>query len=141
MSGRSSKVRFLHYPQKKLSMKSDIIVEQFGDRFICIKGVGKLFYQDGFPISMAVSILKERGVEVSIFHVADECMKNGWSAKTTINKLRADFEDDIDKNKFDLNVLITFCNSEYEDQREMILNYLFKSELEKQNFIRNFVQQ
>lgn len=120
-------------------MKSDIVVEQFGDRFICIKGVGKLFYQDGFPISMAVSILKEKGVEVSIFHVADECMKNGWSAKTTINKLKADFDDDIDKNNFDLDELIKFCNSEYEEQREMIFNYLFKSDFEKRIFLLNFV--
>lgn len=120
-------------------MKSDIVVEQFGDRLICIKGVGKLFYQDGFPISMAVSILKEKGVEVSIFHVADECMKNGWSAKTTINKLKADFDDDIDKNNFDLDELIKFCNSEYEEQREMIFNYLFKSDFEKRIFLLNFV--
>ncbi len=121
-------------------MKSDIIVERFGERYICIKGIGRMFYQDGFPISMAISILKEKDIEVSMFHVADECMKNGWSAKTTINKLKADFEDDIDKNNFDLDELNKFCLSEYEEQREMIFNYLFKSDLEKRIFFLNFVK-
>ncbi len=104
----------------------DILVDDFGGRKICYRGIGKLFYENGFPISMAVSILKERGIEVSILHVADECMKNGWSAKTTINKLKADFEDDIDKNVVDFDKLVEFCNSDYETQREMIFNYLFK---------------
>lgn len=106
-------------------MKDDLLIERFGDRLICLKGVGKMFYQDGFPISMAVSELKKRGIEVSILHVADECLKNGWSAKTTYNKLKADFEDDIDKNAVDLNLLENFCFAEYEVQREMIFQYLF----------------
>jgi len=104
---------------------SKLTYEQFGDRNICIKGIGKMFYQDGFPISMAVSESKKKGVEVSIFHVADECLKNGWSAKTTFNKLKADFEEDIDGNIFDLESLEKFCYADYETQREMIFKYLF----------------
>lgn len=36
---------------------SKILVESFGERKICINGVGKMFYQDGFPISIAVKEL------------------------------------------------------------------------------------
>lgn len=106
-------------------MTDKLIDETFGDRQICISGIGRMFYQDGFPISMSVSILKSKNIECSMLHVADECLKNGWSAKTVINKLVTDFQDDIDHNDFDLNQLTTFCNASYEDQREMIFNYLF----------------
>lgn len=108
-------------------MKDKILVEEFGGRKIAIKGIGKMFYQGGFPISMAVSEFKKQGVEVSILHVADECLKNGWSAKTTFNKLKADFEEDIDGNEIDLGLLEKFVWASYEDQREMIFQYLFGS--------------
>lgn len=84
-----------------------------------------MFYQDGFPISMAVSMLKKEGITVSLLHVADECMKNGWNAKTTITKLIDDFQDDIDGNVVDIDELKRFCYAEYEEQREMIFKYLF----------------
>lgn len=106
-------------------MKNDIVIEDFGGRRIAIKGIGKMFFQDGFPISMAVSELKKRGVEVSIFHVADECLKNGWSPKTTFNKLVADFDEDIDNNDFDKERLGKFCYADYEEQRTMIFDYLY----------------
>lgn len=107
-------------------MGQDFLIEKFDNRLICLKGVGKLFYQEGFPISLSVSKMKENGIEVSLLHVADECLKNGWSAKTTINKLKADFEDDIDGNTYDLELLEKFCYASYEEQREMIFEYLFK---------------
>lgn len=107
-------------------MKSDFLIDTFDDRKIVLKGVGKMFYQDGFPISMAISEFKKKGIEVSILHVADECLKNGWNSKTTLNKLKADFEEDIDGNDFDIATLEKFCNSNWEEQREMIFQYLFK---------------
>lgn len=102
-------------------------VVTIGDRNICLSGIGKMFYQDGFPISMSVAELKKQGVEVSILHVADECLKHGWSPKTTYNKLVVDFEEDIEGFSFDETLLFEFCNAEYEDQREMIFRYLFGS--------------
>ena len=123
---------------KNKTMKDEIRVEDFGDRKIAIKGVGKLFYQDGFPISMSISELKKRGIEVSIFHVADECLKNGWSAKTTFNKISADFQDDIDGNKVDLEELKKFCYAGYEDQRDMIFNYLFKNKDEAMDKLKTY---
>jgi len=113
-------------------------VIEIGDRKIVIGGVGKLFYQDGFPISICVTKLKAEGYEVSILHVADECMKNGWSAKTTYNKIKVDFEDDIEgamlkvedkPSSYDWELLYQFCHSEYERQRDMIFEYLFKGDM------------
>lgn len=103
----------------------DFLIEKFGDRYICIKGVGKMFYENGLPISISISELKKKNIEVSIFHIADECLKNGWSAKTTYNKIKSDLEDDIENNTYDYDILKKFCFSEYEDQREIIFKYLF----------------
>lgn len=107
-------------------MGNDFLIQDFFGKKICLRGVGKMFYQEGFPVSMAVSKFKEQGIEVSLFHVADECLKNGWSAKTTINKLKSDFEDAIESVEYDFESLELFCNSDYETQREMIFEYLFK---------------
>lgn len=105
------------------------MVIQIGDRKIAL-GIGKLFFESGFPIPMAITELAAKGIEVSILHVADECMKNGWSAKTTFNKIKADFEGE----NFDSTQLRLFCESEYETQREMIFNYLFTSQEEAINW-------
>lgn len=121
-------------------MEQDILIQKFGDRNICIKGIGKLFYQEGFPISMAVSELKKQGIEVSILHVADECLKNGWSPKTTYSKLCADFDEDIDKNKINELELYSFCFADYEHQRSMIFNYLFNNRYQASAWLKSFYE-
>ena len=100
-------------------------IEKINNRLICIGGIGKMFYQDGFPISMAISELKAKGIEVSIMHIADECMKHGWSAKTTFNKLKSDIEDDIIGHNIELQLIEAFCYADYDTQRTMIFDYLF----------------
>lgn len=100
---------------------SEVIVENFNGRLIAINGIGKLFYQEGFPIILSIEKLREQNIEVSLFHVADELIKNGWSAKTIISKMREDLETDISE-------IEKFCYATYEDQREMIFNYLFNNE-------------
>jgi hypothetical protein len=115
-----------------------IKIERFGQRRICIGGVGKLFYQEGFPISISVEKLKEAGYEVSMFHIADECLKNGWTPKTTFKKLKIEIEDDIN-NVINCNLeeLEKFCYAEYEDQREMIFNFLYASREEALEIMRH----
>lgn len=103
-------------------------VETIAGRMIVIKGIGQMFYQDGFPISMAVSELKNKGIDVSILHVADECMKNGWSADTTFTKLKDDFTYGIHGDTVDEAILYLFCHADYSLQREMMFRYLFPDE-------------
>ena len=98
---------------------------QVGNRKICISGVGKMFYEQGFPISISVKKLKEKGIEVSILHVADECLKNGWSPKTTIAKLSEECVDSMETAS-DIREVEIFCNATYVEQREMIFKSLYK---------------
>jgi hypothetical protein len=74
---------------------------------------------------MSVLELGKKGIDVSLFHVADECLKNGWSPETTIKKLSEDFMDDK-SILFKHDKLTVFCNATYEDQREIIFQYLFE---------------
>lgn len=116
-------------------MKENLQIVNFGKRTICVKGIGKMFYQDGFPISMSVSELKKKGVEVSFLHIINEFWDNGWSWKTIEMKLRGELEGDIDKSlEIDIDNLKYFydCleqpkrrNGGYEESREMIFQYLF----------------
>jgi len=105
-----------------------------GDIKLCVGGVGKLFYQSGFPLSMAISYFKQQGVQVSPLHLIDEFWNNGWSWKTIEMKLRGELSDDIDKSmELDFNYLETFYNlleqpkrkeGGYEESREMIRQYI-----------------
>ena len=92
-----------------------------------------MFFQEGLPIPIAIDRLKEQGYEVSILHVADECLKNGWSPETTVKKLREDFADSLEV--LDVKQLRKFCYACYEDQRDMIFNSLFKSIEEAKSII------
>lgn len=112
-----------------------ITVEEIGNRKIAIGGVGKMFYQDGYPISIAVSELKKQGIEVSFLHMIEEFWNNGWSWKTIEMKLRGELSDDIEGViKLDFAYLNNFyncleqprrSNGGYEESREMIYQYLF----------------
>lgn len=112
----------------------DIIVEKFGTKTIAIKGVAEMFFQEGLPIPIQIHKLRESGIEVSILHVADGCLKNGWSPKTTVRKLKDDFSDSGEP--LDIPLLERFCYADYESQREMIFEYLFKDRDEATNWLR-----
>lgn len=105
----------------------DIKITTINNKIIVLYGIGKLFYQDGFPINMAISKLKENNIEVSILHIADELLKHGWSEETVLKKLRFELEDTIngDEKFIDFESLKTFIYSDYEQQRELIFQYLF----------------
>lgn len=121
-------------------MAADIEIMEIGNRRICIKGIGELFYQEGFPIYMSIDILKEKGVEVSLLHIADELYKNGWQPKTILQKLRQELSNDEDYKlvedfisiagggkKLPNGMVALYDEYGYEKQREMIFNYLWGS--------------
>lgn len=105
------------------------------NRQVVIGGIGKLFYQEGMPISISVKHLENKGLKVSIYHIADELLKNGWSSKTVFNKMREDLADSGEK--YDIESLKSFIFAEYEKQREMIFEYLFEDNEKALNFLRN----
>ena len=69
------------------------------DKWI-LSGVGKMFYQDGFPISISIDILTKKGFKVSMFHIADELLKQNWKPKTVLSKLSEEKTLDIDVSEF-----------------------------------------
>ena len=113
----------------------NIKIINIGDRRIAIKGIGKMFYQDGFPLSMAITQCSEQGVEVSLFHIADELIKTGdfglnkRGESVAYNRISASLDDMIQgdvKPKTTKEDLRKFCYADYDTQREMIFDYLYK---------------
>ena len=109
-------------------------IELINKRFVCIGGVGRMFYQNGFPISMAIQELKKKGVEVSIYHVAKECLDQGWKPNRVYSKLSEDFRDDISRSKYDFEDLKKFCFADFNTQSKMIFDYLFNGDLDSAKF-------
>lgn len=111
-----------------------IVVENINGREIAIKGVGKLFYQEGVPLEISADILFEKGVEISWLHIADELLKNGWSNKRVYNTL----SHILLYSKYESNIplLKEFIYKEYNEQRDMIFNFLFENKEVAKNWLR-----
>lgn len=114
-------------------MEDKLEMIAIGDRKIVVRGMGKMFYQDGMPISIMAGELRKKGLEVSWLHVADELLKHGWSSETTFKKLREEMADGAIE-KVDIDRVEKFCDAfrtgdkweeGYYAQREMIFQYLF----------------
>ena len=106
---------------------------------IVLKGIGKRFYQDGVPISITIEDCYKHNINVSMLHVADELLKEGWKQKTVLTKLEEEKSLDI-TNVMDMTNVKEFIFSDYETQREMIFNYLFKDENEAIKFVRSITK-
>lgn len=115
---------------------------------IVVNGIGKMFYEIGFPIQMSIDILKNKGYKVSILHIADELYKHGWDDKAILKAFTTDtgvdFEeidlikefvkagrdthlsqDDRDPSKLKQGHVFIYSSGGYEAQHDMIFNYLF----------------
>lgn len=112
----------------------DIKIINIGNRRVCVSGIGKMFYQDGFPISMAISVLAESGIEVSLYHVFDELSRSGGFPITKRGEDRAltaiisSINDRIqgeNAGEITEDELTRYSKMNYEDQREEIFQYLF----------------
>jgi len=100
--------------------KLHLYIQFINGRLVCLCGVGKYYYSGGFPICMAVEQLDIHGIECSMYHIADECLKNGWAPKTVYLRLTEDYIGTVSKDE-----LYKYCYSSYTTQREMIFKYLF----------------
>ena len=109
-------------------MLKSVIID---NRNIIIGGLGKMFYQNGLPLQVSIERCKQEGFEVSLFHIADEFLKNGWKTKTVITKLR----DELDRS-YNLEELEKFVEMEYEEQRDMIFKYLFSNSFSAEKYLR-----
>lgn len=111
---------------------SDIKVELFGDRQICIGGVGTLFHQEGFPIGMSARQLANKNIELSWFHVVKELRDNfPGRPERLFAKIEAEINDaKVENIVVDLEIIKKFIYAEYEDGQAMIFDYLFGGNLE-----------
>lgn len=113
---------------------NDLRIEFIAGRKICIGGVGKLFFEQGFPISMSIQLLMSKNIEVSILHVVDELINHGWGKETIFKKIKADLEDCMDDKKAAEAILLLvykFLSCSYELQRDMIFQILFYNSKEQ----------
>lgn len=114
-------------------------IERFGDRSICIGGVGILFHQGGFPLGMSAKKLNDKGIELSWLHVAKELYFQYTSNDRLYNKLLSEIEDarSVEGVSVDLNLLKEFVYGDYEKQCELIFNYLFGNKELAINWFKN----
>lgn len=120
-------------------MDRDFKVEEINGRLVCIAGIGRLFYQEGFPVSMSVAEMRKRGVSVSMFHVAAECLENGWPPETVYSKLKEDIEDFTGQSDDIIPQLNEFCFASRDRQKEMIFSYLFGDKHKGEEYLKNLL--
>lgn len=119
-------------------MTDHIEMIEIGTRKIVLRGLGKMFYQEGFPMSMASKVLAAKGVEISWLHVADELLKNGWRPDTVVRKLREDMVDgEMEDKAKALAQIEMFCSLDYFQQRAMIFEYLFGKKIDDPTNVDN----
>ncbi len=109
-----------------------------GDRAIVIKGIGKMLYQEGLPLGISAIECNKQGYEVSWLHIADELLKEGWIQQAVLSRIKEEMEDD--NQGVDIEKIKDFIYAEYEEQREMIFDYLFKSIDEAKAWGVNYIQ-
>lgn len=121
-------------------MMDEFIIQEINGMPTILCGIGRMFYEDGFPIHISVDILKDKGYAVSVLHIADELYKNGWKKRSIVNTLSQDFEgceklvsDFVDAgmsgekrtDKPPIGREWIYSQNGYEEQREMLFRSLY----------------
>lgn len=96
-----------------------------GSRKIVISGLGVLAYERGLPLSLSFQKLSDDGYEPSLLHAVDEMLKGGISKESIAKRLKEDFGEQKFYN-YDAELISRFLFADYETQRAMIFEYLFK---------------
>lgn len=115
------------------------MIVEINNKHIVVKGIGKLFYQDGIPIAVSIEIANSKCLHVSILHIADELLKEGWNPKNVFNKLQEEKDIDIN-NIMDLKGVKDFIFADYNTQREMLFNYLFNSPIDASKLFKELIR-
>jgi hypothetical protein len=114
-------------------MNSTIKIEKFGERLICIGGIGHMFHQHGFPLGMSAKELQKKGIELSWFHVIKELYFQYTENDRLYNKIKHEIEDSsVEGISVDLKEIERFIYADTETQREMIFDFLFKGDVKLQ---------
>lgn len=104
---------------------------------IVIKGIGRLFYESGFPIALSLDFCKENNLEFNIYTLIDELQKE-WSKKTILKKLSEELSDG--NLQLDYKAIEEFLDSAYEEQRDIIFKSLLdQSEVITKEFLEYLV--
>ena len=110
-----------------------------GSRKIIIKGIGRAFYELGYPIGITTLTAIENGYEISWLHIADELL-NEWSPKTVFSKLLGEIDNMIPTDERpNVKEIYNFCFSDYDTQRQMIYNYLWVDKEDINIFYKNII--
>lgn len=100
-----------------------IEIAEINNKRIAVKGVARLFFEQGLPISISAMELERKGVTVSYLHIADELIKANWSDKAIINKLNEELV--YFGIECDMDLVKHFLSLTYEASREVLFSYLF----------------
>lgn len=103
-----------------------------GDRTVVVKGIGKMFMQEGFPLSLSFAVLTSHGYEISIYHLVDELMRHyldsGTLAYKVKDKVLSTLKECVEDDKtvgINMEEVAHYISSDYEKQRQMIFTYLW----------------
>lgn len=125
-------------------MKTLEIVEINGNKIV-IKGIAKLYFEQGIPISITMAKCFENRISVSPYKLADEFIKAGISNERTESILSEAIHEIVEiphEHRLNMiNKIRTFLVSDYETQREFIYNSLFNSTDTAKDYLRNQLKQ
>jgi hypothetical protein len=94
----------------------------------CVKGVSQCYFQNGIPVGLTVDELDKwpHKVHVSQLNLADQFQKAGWGDDKIIALLKEEYR--FTRVEFQEQLVRDFLNKDYDAQREMIFQYLWKGD-------------
>ena len=97
-------------------------VIEVNSKLICVSGIGKMYFENGLPVSISVQTLQKNGIIYNLLNIADEFAKQGWKKRSILNLL----SDELNISEKEKESVSIFLNSSYEEQRELIFQSLTK---------------
>lgn len=95
-------------------------VVQIDGRQICVRGIGKFYTEVGLPINITIEKMKNKGLEVSLYHLVEELFDMGFNAKRIANILISELDNEHDKS-----VIIRYLESTDKEKLQLIQDFMF----------------